>query len=147
MNADGQRSTCSELVIAGTVGEAAGVDLDVTMAIETVVPDDEVPEIIGLYCTRIHTDADGRFSDRYAVPDETRRRLQGWVMCTVVVQPLVLGAGAYTKVVRWQRSTSDELISGLNALLSALSVDLRISPANGRNGVFRATPGGPKTLR
>jgi hypothetical protein len=132
MNADDHRSTCSELVIAGTIGDGAIRDLDVTVAIETVVPDDEISEILGLYCTRIHTDAGGRFSDGYAVPDETRRRLHGWVMCTVVVQPLVAGAGSYSKVVRWQRSTSDELIRGLNALLSSLSFDHRLSPADHR---------------
>lgn len=121
MDASEHQATGDELVLAGVIRGASSCDVDLTVAIETVAADDDVPEILGLFGTRIRTDANGRFADRYAVPDELRRRLHGWVMCTVVVQPRLPGAGAYTKVVRWQRSSSQELLAGLSALLAPLS--------------------------
>jgi hypothetical protein len=121
MNADDRRSMCPDLIIAGTIGEAAERDLDVTVAIETVVPDDEVSEILGLYCTRVRTDERGRFIDRHTPSDDLRSRLQGWVMCTVMVQPCVPGAVGHCKVVRWHRPSSVGLITGLSALLASVS--------------------------
>jgi hypothetical protein len=115
-----------ELLVAGTIKGAPICDVDLMVAIERVVPDDAIPEIIGVYCTRTRTDADGRFADRYTVPDEIRRHLRGWVMCTVVVQPQVPGAGGYSKVVRWQRPSSNDLIAGLGALLASVSFELGV---------------------
>ncbi|MDP9464313.1 MAG: hypothetical protein M3P52_06800 [Actinomycetota bacterium] len=124
MDANHDHGNGCELVVSGMIHGAPGSDVDLTVAIETVVPDDEIPEIIGVYTTRARTAADGRFTDRYAVPDEMRGRLRGWVMCTVVVQPRVPGARSSCKVVRWQRSSSAELIAGLSALLASLSLDV-----------------------
>ena len=120
--------TCDpcELRIGGTIKGAASTEVDLMVAIETVVPDNEVPELLVMYCTRAHTDAHGRFVDRYTVPDEIRPHLHGWVMCTVVVRPLVTGAAGYTKVVRWQRPSSGDLIAGLGALLASVSFEVGV---------------------
>jgi hypothetical protein len=126
MDTVGQTSNHGELLVAGTIKDAPRSDVDLVVVIERVVPDDEIPEILGLYGNRIRTDADGRFADRYTVPDDMRQHLHGWVMCTVVVQPQVPGAGSYVKVVRWQRPSSDELIAGLGALLSPVSFKLGV---------------------
>ena len=116
-----------DLVVAGFVKGAADCDLDLTVAIETVVADDEIPEILTMYTTTTHTNTDGRFVDRYDVPDNVRDRLHGWVMCTVLLHPLVPGAFEHCKVVRWQRQSSDELIAGLCALLATVSFEVGLS--------------------
>jgi hypothetical protein len=130
-----------DLVIAGVIKDAANCDVELLVAIETVVPDHEVPEILTMYSTRTHTDGAGRYADRYDVPEEVRRHLHGWVMCTVVVQPQVRGAGSFTKVVRWQRQTSNELIAGLGALLASVSFETGLSHA------ARPRHGGAATTR
>ncbi len=122
----GQMTSRCELRIGGTIKGAASSDVDLTVAIETVVPDNEIPELLVLYSARVRTDADGRFVVDYSVPEETRRHLHGWVMCTVVVQPLVPGAGEYSKVVRWHRPSSSELIAGLSALLASVSFEVGV---------------------
>jgi hypothetical protein len=134
MDADDLKPNPCELLVAGTIKGAANSDVGLTVAIETVVPDNELPEILTLYAGRTRTDADGRYVDRYAVPDADRRKLHGWVMCTVVVQPQRSGCGGYTKAVRWQRQTSAELIAGLNALLASVSFDVGVAtPAEHRS--------------
>jgi hypothetical protein len=120
-----------DLVIAGTVKGIPHSELDLVVAIETVVPDNEIPEILAMYSSPTRTDPDGRFVDRYDLPDEVRHRLGGWVMCTVVVQPRVRGTGSYTKMVRWQRQSSSELIAGLSALLATVSFDVGLSQTDG----------------
>ena len=120
-----------DLVIAGTVRGAPHSELDLVIAIETVAPDNEIPEILAMYSSPTRTHAGGRFVDRYDLPDEVRHRLVGWVACTVVVQPRVRGAGSFTKTVRWQRQSSSELIAGLSALLSTVSFDVGLSQADG----------------
>lgn len=122
----GQTPNRCELRVGGTIKGAARIDVDLMVAIETVVPDNEIPEILVMYGARAHTDADGQFVDRYAVPDEIRPRLHGWVMCTVDVRPLVPGVGGYSKVVRWQRQSCIELIAGLGALLAAVSFEVGV---------------------
>ena len=84
-----------------------------------------------MYSSPTRTDADGHFVDRYDLPDDVRHRLQGWVLCTVVVQPRVPGAASYTKMVRWQRQSSSELIAGLSALLATVSFDVGLSHPDG----------------
>jgi hypothetical protein len=130
-----------DLVIAGTIKDAANCDVDLLVSLETVVPDHEVPEILTMYSTRTHTDGVGRYADRYDVPDEVRRDLRGWVMCTVVLQPQVRGARSFTKVVRWQRQSSNELITGLSALLASVSFEPGLSHAD------RPRHGGAATTR
>ena len=53
---------------AGTIKGAANCAVDVIVAIETVVADHEVPEILTIYSITTRTDADGRFTDRYDFP-------------------------------------------------------------------------------
>ena len=113
-----------ELRIAGTIKGAASNDVDLMVTIETVVPDNEVPELLVLYGARAHTDGDGWFVDCYTVPDEIRPHLHGWVMCTVDVRPGVPGVGEHPKVVRWQRQSCTELIAGLCALLATVSFNV-----------------------
>ena len=122
----GQTPNRCELRIGGTIKDCASIDVDLVVAIETVVPDNAIPEILLLYSARATTDADGRFVDRYNVPDEIRRHLHGWAMCTVVAQPLLAGADACTKVVRWQRPTSSDLVAGLGALLASVSFEVGV---------------------
>src|SRR4249919_1082735 len=119
-----------DLVIAGSIKGAADCDVDLTVAVETVVADHEISEILAMYFTSVHTDSTGHFVDRYDLPDDVRNNLHGWVMCTIVVQPRVAGAPPYVKVVRWQRQASGDLIAGLSALLATVSFDIDRSPAN-----------------
>ncbi len=120
------RSNGRDLVIAGAINGALHVGADLLVAIERVMPDDADPEIIDLVCTPIHTDADGRFTYRYSPREAVRERLHGWVMCTVVVQPRVLGSDGYCKVVRWQRPSADDLLAGLGALLGPVLLELAV---------------------
>ncbi len=133
------RGSRCDLVVAGNAKGASHTDVGLMVAIETVVPDNEIPEILLMYSTLTRTDADGHFVDRYDVPDDVRHQLHGWVMCTVVVQPHLPGASGYTKVVRWQRQSSGELIAGLSALLATVSFDIGLSRAD------RARDGGSAT--
>ncbi len=112
-------------MIAGTIADAANIEIDLVVAIETVVPDNELPEILGMYCARVRTDERGRFIDRHTPPDDLRRKLQGWVMCTVMVQPCLHGATEHCKIVRWHRPSSVGLIIGLSALLASVSFSAR----------------------
>jgi hypothetical protein len=130
-----------DLVIAGTVKGTSRRELDLMVAIETVVPDHEIPEILAIYSSLVRPDAVGRFVDRYDLPDDVRHRLHGWVMCTVVLQSRERGAITHTKMVRWQRQSSSELIAGLSALLAAVSFDL--SHADAARGAA-ATPFGQR---
>ena len=130
-----------DLVIAGTVKGASHSELDLMVVIETVVPDNEVPEILAMYSVPTRTDADGHFVDQYDLPDDVRHRLDGWVMCTVVVQPRVPGTAGHTKTVRWQRPSSCELIAGLSALLATVSFDVGLSHAGRARDVGDATTG------
>jgi hypothetical protein len=120
-----------DLVIAGRIKGAAGIDVDLTVAIETVVADHEISEILAMYGTSVHLDDNGHFVDRYDLPDDVRDHLHGWVMCTVVVQPRVAGAPPYVKAVRWQRPASNDLIAGLSALLATVSLEVDGAPADG----------------
>ena len=113
-------------MIAGSIKGASYTDVDLLVAIERVVPDDALPEIIDLACTSATTDVRGRFTYRYSPRDDVRERLRGWVMCTVVVQPRVPGCDGYRKVVRWQRPSTDDLIAGLGALLGTMSFELTV---------------------
>jgi hypothetical protein len=115
-----------DLVIAGAINGGSCVDADLLVAMERVVPDDADPDIIDLVCAPIHTDADGRFTYRYSPQSTVRGRLHGWVMCMVVVQPRVMGSDPYCKVVRWQRPSSDDLLTGLGALLGPLLCELAV---------------------
>ncbi len=128
-----------DLVVAGTIKGAADCDVDLMVAIETVVPDHEIPEILTMYSTTTRTTADGRFIDRYDIPDDVRDHLHGWVMCTVVAQPRVPGALGYSKVVRWQRQSSGELIAGLSALLATVSFEVGLSHLDRRSDGGGAT--------
>ena len=125
MDANFPRRAEPDLMIAGTIKDAPGIDVDVVVAIETVVRGDHVPEILGMYCARVRTDERGRFIDRHTPSDDLRHRLQGWVMCTVMVQPCVPGAVGHCKVVRWHRPSSVGLITGLSALLASVSFSAR----------------------
>jgi hypothetical protein len=116
------------LVIAGAINGGSCVDADLLVAIERVVPDDARPEVIDLVCTPIHTDAHGRFTYRYNPPRPVRDLLHGWVMCMIVVQPRLPGSDAYCKIVRWQRPSPDDLLTGLGALLGPVSCELAVVP-------------------
>jgi hypothetical protein len=124
--------TISDLVIAGAVRGAYGVDIDLTIALEPVLADDATPQLIAVYSTTVRADGDGRFTDRWAVTQDVAEQLRGWVMCTVVLQPRITGVQPFSKTVCWQRQTSAELITGLNALLASLSFEL--CPAAFPNG-------------
>jgi hypothetical protein len=115
------------LVIGGRVtdsdGAPAAVGVQLTVALEAVVADDVVagecgPTVYDVYGVELRTDADGRFADSYDLADDVRQLLTGWVKCTVQVRPQVPDAPIHTKVVRWMRPTSHELIQGLSALLA-----------------------------
>ena len=114
-------------VISGRVTDAHGgpavVGLQLTVVLEAVVADDTVadefePTVYDVYGVELLTDADGRFTDSYDLPDDVRSVLSGWVKCTVQLRPQVPDAPIHTKVVRWMRPTSRELIEGLSALLA-----------------------------
>jgi hypothetical protein len=124
MEAAGQPTTDSDLVVSGTIKGAPSSAVDLVVVIERVVPDDALPEIIDLYCTCAGTDAAGLFADRYTPSDDVRQHLHGWVMCTVMVVPDFPGAGGYSKTVRWQRQSSSELMSGLSGLLASVSFEV-----------------------
>ena len=117
-----QKVTRPNLIIGGRVtgahGIPAAVDLQLTVALEAVVADDADPIVYDVYGVELRADPDGRFADSYDLPDEVRASLQGWVKCTVQLRPQVLDAPIRTKVVRWMRPTSDQLIAGLSALLA-----------------------------
>ncbi|HEX4982849.1 MAG TPA: hypothetical protein VFV63_14180 [Ilumatobacteraceae bacterium] len=124
--------TRPNLVISGRVTDAHGapavVGLQLTVAIEAVVADvtlsggfgsDELgPTVYDAYGVELLTDADGRFTDSYDLADDVRQVLNGWVKCTVQLRPEVPDAPIHTKVVRWMRPHSHELIDGLSALLA-----------------------------
>ena len=74
--------------------------------------------VYDVYGVELRTDADGRFADSYDLADDVRALLTGWVKCTVQLWPQVPDAPIHTKVVRWMRPTSEELIAGLSALLA-----------------------------
>ena len=117
-----QTVTRPNLVIGGRVTDAHGVpaavDLQLTVALEAVVADDADPTCTTCTASSCATDADGRFADSYDLSDEVRASLEGWVKCTVQLRPQVPDAPIRTKVVRWMRPTSDQLIAGLSALLA-----------------------------
>ena len=120
-----QTVTRPNLVIGGRLtdanGDPAAVDLQLTVALETVVADDADPIVHEVYGVELRTDSDGRFTDSYDLADDVRASLGGWVKCTVQVRPRVPEAPIRTKVVRWMRPTSDQLISGLSALLADMT--------------------------
>jgi hypothetical protein len=123
-------STRPSLVVGGRVSDATGrVGLQLIVALESVVADDgcapvsgvcgsSVPTVYDMYCATLQTDVDGRFTDSYDFADDVRAQLKGWVKCTVQLWAQVPGAPVATKVVRWMRPSSGELIAGLSALLA-----------------------------
>ena len=117
-----QKVTRPNLIIGGRVTDAHGVpaavDLQLTVALEAVVADDADPIVYDVYGVELRADSDGRFADSYDLSDEVRVSLEGWVKCTVQFRPQVPDAPIRTKVVRWMRPTSDQLIAGLSALLA-----------------------------
>lgn len=117
-----QKVTRPNLVIGGRLTDAHGgpaaVDLQPTVALEAVGAEDADPTVYEVYGVELRTDADGRFTDSYDIADDVRASLGGWVKCTVQVRQQVPEAPIRTKVVRWMRPTSDQLISGLSALLA-----------------------------
>ena len=110
------------LVIGGRVTDAHGapvaVDLHVTVALEAVVAHDADPTVYDVYGARLRSGSDGRFTDSYDLDDDVRTVLKGWVRCTVQYWAQVPGAPVHTKVVRWMRPSSEELIAGFSALLA-----------------------------
>jgi hypothetical protein len=112
-----------ELIISGTTPGVGGVQVRLVVVLEPVAADDVGSELIALHAAEVCADEHGRFVYRYELPEEVRARLTGWVMCSVMAQRMVAGAPIRTKVVRWQRQTSAELVSGLNALLGTINVD------------------------
>ena len=117
-----QKVTRPNLVIGGRLTDAHGApaaaDVQLTVALEAVVADDGDPTVYEAYGVELRTDSDGRFTDSYDLADDVRASLAGWVKCTVQVRPQGPEAPIRTKVVRWMRPTSDELIAGLSALLA-----------------------------
>jgi hypothetical protein len=84
------------------------------------------------------------------VTNEIAEQLHGWMMCTVMVQPLVTGRRPFSKTVRWQRESAAALITGFNALLSSLTLELDATPsdcvaplATARTPRRSSTPNGP----
>jgi hypothetical protein len=110
------------LVIGGRVTDAMGapvaVDLQLIVALEAVVADEADVTVHDAYCVTLRTGADGRFTDSYDLADEVRMVMKGWVRCTVQYWAQVPGAPVHTKVVRWMRPSSEELIAGFSALLA-----------------------------
>ncbi len=119
-----------ELVIVGTVRGGAGLDIDLTVALEPVVADDVAPDLVALYTTTVRADDTGCFVDRHTVTNDVAEQLHGWMMCTVMVQPLTAGRRPYSKTVRWQRESAAALITGFNALLSSLTFELETAPSD-----------------
>ncbi len=114
--------TRPNLVIGGRVTDAHGapaaVDLHVTVALEAVVAHAADPTVFEVYGVTLRSGLDGRFTDSYDLEDDVRVMLSGWVKCTVQLWAQVPGAPIRTKVVRWMRPSSNELIEGLSALLA-----------------------------
>ena len=113
----------ADLVVAGIVRGRPGARVQLLVVLEPVVADDACSEFLALHATEVDADHCGRFTHRYAISPDVRARLVGWVMCTVVARPLVAGAALRTKVVRWQRPSSAEVITGLSALLGSITLD------------------------
>ena len=115
-------ATRPDLVIGGRVTDAMGapaaVDLQLIVALEAVVADEADVTVYDAYCVTLRTDGDGRFSDSYDLADDVRVLLKGWVRCTVQLWAQMPGAPVHTKVVRWMRPSSEELIAGFSALLA-----------------------------
>jgi hypothetical protein len=125
----GPAVTRPNLVIGGRVTDRHGapvtVGVHLTVALEAVVPDDVLlgddvsdDTVYDIYGVELRTDADGRFTDTYDPADDVRALLTGWVKCTVQLQARVPDAPVRTKVVRWMRPTSEEVLAGLSALLA-----------------------------
>jgi hypothetical protein len=114
--------TRPNLVIGGRVTDAHGapaaVDLQLTIFLEAVVADDADATVYDVYGVTLRTGPDGRFTDSYDIADDVRLLLKGWVKCSVQLWVQVPGAPVRTKVVRWMRPSSHELIEGLSALLT-----------------------------
>ncbi len=112
-------------MVTGQVRGAAIDQVQIVVALEPVVSDDAVGELLDLYAAEVPTDADGHFVHRYVVPEAVRRRLHGWVMCAVTVQTRNSVAPT-TKVVRWQRPSAGPLIAALSALLGTIVIDIPV---------------------
>lgn len=121
--------TRPKLVIGGRVidrhGAPVAVGVQLTVALEAVVADavirddaGDVDTVYDMYGIELLTDTDGRFTDSYDPPDDVRALLTGWVKCTAQLQARVPDAPIHTKVVRWMRPTSGEVLAGLSALLA-----------------------------
>ena len=114
--------TRPNLEIAGIAtdndGAPSALNLHLTVALEAVVADDADATVFDAYAVTLRTGPDGRFIDSYDFDDDVRTRLSGWVKCTVQLCTDVPGAPIVTKVVRWLRPSSDDLIEGLSALLA-----------------------------
>jgi hypothetical protein len=112
-----------ELVVTGIVRGRAGARVRLVIVLEPVVADDACAELFALHAVEVDADHTGRFTYRYALPPDVRARLEGWVMCSLVAHALVPGAKIQTKVVRWRRPSSAEVIAGLSALLGTITLD------------------------
>jgi len=111
-------------VITGVINDGADRRVQLVVAIEPVVADDADAELLALIAAEVRADAFGRFTYSCDLADEVRASLAGWVMCTVLVEPsLSPSTSTATKIVRWQRPSSAELIVGLNALLGTIVVE------------------------
>jgi hypothetical protein len=111
-----------ELVVTGVVRGRSVVRVRLVVVLEPVVADDACSELFALHAVEVDADHNGRFTYRYAVPPDVRARLRGWVMCSLVAHALVPGAKPQTKVVRWQRPSSAEVITGLSVLLGTITL-------------------------
>ena len=110
------------LIVAGIVPDAADRRVQLVIVLEPVVADDADVTLLAPHAVEVRADALGRFTYAWDLPDDVRACLDGWVMCTVLVEPH--GAPATTtKTVRWQRPSSAALIIGLNALLGTIVVE------------------------
>lgn len=120
--------TRPNLVISGRVTDARGapaaVDLNIAVALEAVVAHDADATVYEVYGVTLRSGLDGRFADSCDIADDVRVLLSGWVKCSVQFCAEVPGSPARTKVVRWMRPSSDEVINGLNALLGDVTVML-----------------------
>jgi hypothetical protein len=117
-----QAVTRPGLVIGGRVtdrhGAPVAVGVQLTVALEAVVAENAEPTVYDMYGVELRTDANGRVEDSYDLADDVRVILNGWVKCTVQIQARLPDAPVRTKVVRWMRPSSAELINGLSALLA-----------------------------